>query len=169
MTIRQAIHAAAFLGVSGLAVGLGAAMAETAPEDVVWSEDGAIAQSLTGVPGDPVEGRRIMSVAALGNCVACHANGEMEDDVPFHGDIAPALDGVADRWDEAHLRGILADAKRTFPDSFMPGFYKTGPFIRVGVGYTGNAPEKPSDIGPILTGQQVEDIVAYLMTLTYQD
>lgn len=145
----------------GLAV---SAAAEVAPGDIKWAEDGAIEASLTGTPGDPVAGAKVMSTNALGNCVACHSIAAMPD-VPFHGDIAPALDGAAGRWTEAQLRGIVVDAKHTFTDSFMPGMYKVGPFIRPGVDYTGNAPETPDAIKPILTAAQVEDVVAYLMTL----
>ena len=106
-----------------------------------------------------------METNALGNCVACHAVEAMPD-VPFQGNIAPQLDGVADRWTEAELRGIVVDAKRIFPESFMPGMYKVGPFIRPGVAYTAKPPEMPEDIKPILSAQQVEDVVAYLMTLS---
>lgn len=141
-----------------------AAQAEVAPEAIEWDGHGGVEASLTGKPGDPAAGKEVMSTNALGNCVACHEIAAMSD-VPFHGNIGPALDGAADRWSEAQLRGIVIDAKHTFPDSFMPGMYKTGPFTRVGVAYTGKAPEKPEDITPILSAQQVEDVVAYLMTL----
>jgi sulfur-oxidizing protein SoxX len=140
------------------------ACAEVTPENVAWGEDGSIAESLTGTPGDPEQGKTIMTTNALGNCVACHAIASMPD-VPFHGTIAPELQGAADRWTEAQLRGIVVDAKRTFPGSFMPGMYKVGPFIRPGVAFTGKAPESPEDIKPILNAQQVEDVVSYLMTL----
>ncbi|NHF74258.1 sulfur oxidation c-type cytochrome SoxX [Paracoccus xiamenensis] len=145
--------------------GLGApAMAEILPGDVSWTEDGAIAESLTGTPGNADEGKVIMTTNALGNCVACHALDAMPD-VPFQGNIGPQLDGAGDRWTEAQLRGIVVDAKHTFPDSFMPGMYKVGPFIRPGVAFTGKPPEAPEDIKPILAAQQVEDVVAYLVTL----
>lgn len=148
-----------------VAASLGAAaMAETLPNDVSWAEDGSISESLTGTPGNPDEGMVIMTTNALGNCVACHAIAAMPD-VPFQGNIGPQLDGAADRWTEAQLRGIVVDAKHTFPDSFMPGMYKVGPFIRPGIAYTAKPPEKPEDIQPILSAQQVEDVVAYLMTL----
>lgn len=140
------------------------AMAEVAPGDVVWEQDGSVAQSLTGAPGNPEEGAKVMTTNALGNCVACHQVGAMPD-VPFQGNIAPVLDGAASRWSEAQLRGIVIDAKHTFPDSFMPGMYKVGPFIRPGVAFTGEAPETPEAMKPILTAAQVEDVVAYLMTL----
>jgi sulfur-oxidizing protein SoxX len=137
------------------------ALAETAPKDVAY-EEGAVAASLTGTPGNAEEGMKVMTTAALGNCVACHALGTMPE-VQFQGDIAPPLDGAADRYSEAQLRGIVANAKMTFEGSFMPAFYKTEGFTRPGGGYTGKAPE--GDLPPILTGQQIEDVVAYLVTL----
>jgi sulfur-oxidizing protein SoxX len=73
------------------------------------------------------------------------------------------LDGAGDRWSEAELRGILVDAKMTFEDSMMPSFYKTEGFIRLGNAYTGKAHE--GDVEPLLSAQQIEDVVAYLMTL----
>lgn len=144
------------------ALAAGAAAAEVAPMDVKWDEDGSIAESLTGTPGDPASGAKIMTTNALGNCVACHEIGAMPD-VPFQGNIGPALDGAADRWTEAQLRGLVVDAKRTFEGTFMPGMYKTGPFTRPGDAYTGKA--APADLMPILSAQQVEDVVAYLLTL----
>jgi sulfur-oxidizing protein SoxX len=137
------------------------AVSETAPAAVAY-EEGAVAQSLSGQPGDPESGAKIMTTNALGNCVACHQIAAMPD-VPFQGDIAPPLDGVADRYDEAHLRGIVANAKMTFDGTFMPAFYKTAGFVRPGNAYTGKAPE--GELAPILTAQQIEDVVAYLLTL----
>lgn len=137
------------------------ALAETAPKDVAFS-DGKVEASLTGTPGDPANGIKVMTTAALGNCVACHTVAALPD-VQFPGDIAPPLDGVASRWTEAELRGIVTNAKMTFEGSFMPAFYKTEGFIRPGGGYSGKAPE--GDLPPILTGQQIEDVVAYLLTL----
>ncbi len=107
--------------------------AETAPGDVTYVE-GAVPESLSGSAGDADAGAKIMTTNALGNCVACHQIGAMPD-VPFQGDIAPALDGVADRYDEAQLRGIVANAKMTFDGTFMPAFYKTTGFVRPGDAY----------------------------------
>jgi hypothetical protein len=73
------------------------------------------------------------------------------------------LNGVADRYDEAQLRGLIANAKLMFEGTFMPAFYKTEGFNRATNGYTGKAPEGP--MMPILTAQEVEDVVAYLITL----
>ena len=140
------------------------AVAEISPEEISWAEEGSIAASLTGTAGNVEDGKKAMSTNALGNCVACHKVEAMSD-VPFQGTIAPELQGAASRWTEAQLRGIVVDAKHTFAGTFMPGMYKVGPFIRPGIAFTSKPPEKPGDIKPILTAQQVEDVVAYLMTL----
>jgi L-cysteine S-thiosulfotransferase len=134
---------------------------EVLPTAVVFT-DGAVAQSLSGVPGDPVNGRAIVGDKKQGNCVACHQVTDLLD-VPFHGEIGPMLDGAGDRWTEAELRGIVSNAKIMFEDSMMPSFYKTEGFIRPGNAYTGEAAD--DTFGPILSAQQIEDVVAYLSTL----
>lgn len=131
-----------------------------APDDVTY-EDGAIAQSLTGTPGDVENGKVLMNKGS-GNCIACHAVTDLQE-LPFHGEIGPMLDGVADRWSEAEIRGIVANAKEMFPGTMMPAFYKVSGYVRPGDAYTGKA--APEDLEPILSAQQIEDVVAYLMTL----
>lgn len=151
-----------FLLASVVAVAAAApAFSETAPTDVVFV-DGAIEASLTGVPGDPEAGAKVMRTAALGNCVACHQLDAMPD-MDFQGDIGPQLDGAAERWSEGQLRGIVANAKMTFDETFMPAFYKTEGFVRPGAAYSGKAPE--GALPPIMSAQQIEDVVAYLLTL----
>lgn len=147
-----------------LAFGASCAVAEVVkPSDVVFV-DGAVNASLSGTPGNAEEGAIIMNKGA-GNCIACHSVSELAH-LPFHGEIGPPLDGVADRWSEAELRGIVANAKVMFEGSMMPSFYRTEGFIRLGDAYTGKAHE--GDVAPLLSAQQVEDVVAYLMTLTDQ-
>lgn len=135
--------------------------AEIDPTKVAY-EDGAVATSLSGKPGDPANGRMIVGSKKFGNCIACHEVTDLKDQ-PFHGEIGPMLDGAGDRWTEAELRGIVANAKIMFEDTMMPAFYKTKGFIRPGNAYTGEAPD--DTFGPILTAQQIEDVVAYLVTL----
>lgn len=150
------------LGAVAACVIAGAVTAETvAPGDVMF-EDGAVAQSLTGVAGDAAAGEKIMNKGA-GNCIACHEVTSL-DYLAFQGEIGPPLDGVADRWSEAEIRGIVTNAKVMFEGSMMPSFYRTDGFIRVGNAYTGKAHE--GDLAPLLSAQQIEDVVAYLMTLT---
>ncbi|MHA6346589.1 sulfur oxidation c-type cytochrome SoxX [Roseivivax sp. CAU 1761] len=147
--------------------GLAQAAEPVAPKEVTFTETGAIAESLTGAPGNPEEGAKIVGNKSLGNCVACHMISDLKD-IPFHGEVGPPLDGVATRWEEAQLRGIMVNAKQTFPGTIMPAFYHTGPYVRPGDGFTGKAAE--GELPPLMTAEQVEDVVAYLMTLdTYPD
>lgn len=150
-----------FAACAVIALGAGSASAgEVAPTAVVF-QDGSVADSLSGVAGDPTSGKALMNKGA-GNCIACHQVTALAE-FPFHGEIGPSLDGVADRWTEAELRGIVANAKIMFPDSMMPSFYKTEGFIRPGNGFTGKAAE--GELSPLLTAQQIEDVVSFLLTL----
>lgn len=143
----------------------GAARAEViAPEKVDFGEYGEVMASLTGSPGDPEEGLKVFTGRALGNCVACHTVAALLDSVQFHGNVGPSLDGVADRWDEADIRGLVVNAKNVYPDTVMPAFYKTSGFVRPGEGFTSKPAVEP--LPPLLTAEQIEDVVAYLMTLT---
>ena len=161
--MRHFVNGLALLAMTG-----GAAWAqEVAPTDVAFDDYGEVAESLTGVPGNVDRGKEVMTTRGLGNCIACHAVTDLQD-FPFHGDTGPSLDGVAERWSEAQLRGIVANAKMTFPDTMMPSFYHTGPYIRPGDAFTGKAAE--GELPPLLQAQDIEDVVAYLMTLdTYYD
>ena len=84
--------------------------------------------------------------------------------MPFHGEVGPTLDGTGSRWSQAELRGLIANAKMTFDGTVMPAFYKTSGYIRPGNAFTGKAAETP-ELPPLLTAQEVEDVVAFLMTL----
>lgn len=140
----------------------GSALAEDGSPNVTFDEYGSVAASLTGQPGDPAAGKAIMVNRGKGNCIACHETTALKDS-PFHGEVGPMLDGVGDRWTEAELRGLIVNAKKTFEGTIMPAFYKTSGFIRPGDSYTGKAGAEP--LPPILTAQEVEDVVAYLLTL----
>ena len=156
MKLKGTIAALAVAAATG-----GSAMAaEIAPTDVVY-EDGAITQSLSGGAGDVESGAILMNKGAA-NCIACHQVTALEH-LPFHGEIGPSLDGAADRWTEGELRGIVANAKEWFPDTMMPSFYRAEGFVRPGNAYTGKAAE--GELSPLLTAQEIEDVVAFLMTL----
>ncbi len=151
-------------GIAAIVTGFAAfsAQAESIAPTAVSYTDGAVAQSLTGVAGDAASGRAIVGDKGEGNCVACHQVTDLAE-VPWHGEIGPMLDGAGDRWSEAELRGIVSNAKMMFEGSMMPSFYKTEGFTRPGDSYTGKAPS--GEIEPILSAQQIEDVVAYLATL----
>lgn len=134
-----------------------------APNDVTFTEDGAITESLSGAEGNAENGAKIMVTRSKGNCVACHAITALND-APFHGEVGPSLDGVGEYRTAEELRGIVANSKMMFEGTVMPAFYKTSGFIRPGDGYTGKA-AKEEDLTPILSAQEVEDVVAFLLTL----
>tara|TARA_R110002126_G_scaffold291652_2_gene454936 strand:- start:49783 stop:50235 length:453 start_codon:yes stop_codon:yes gene_type:complete len=147
--------------VASVAVTTSAFAAEVAPTAVSYT-DGAVEMSLTGVVGNAEEGAKIVGSKKLGNCVACHEVSALPD-IAFQGLIGPALDGAGDRWSEAELRGIVANAKIMFEGTMMPSFYKDTGYIRPGNAYTGKAAD--DTLGPLLSAQQIEDVVAYLATL----
>ena len=153
---RNAMRLAGFGVIFGLAAcaANGTEVAPVAPNDVAF-DGGAVAQSLTGVAGNAADGRTWFIDRQLGNCLACHQNSDAKEQ-QFHGEIGPSLDGVGGRWSEAELRGIVTNSKKTFEGTIMPGFYTQAGLQRVW---------KPFEGQTILSAQQVEDVVAYLMTL----
>ncbi|MBY6158576.1 sulfur oxidation c-type cytochrome SoxX [Pseudooceanicola nitratireducens] len=138
---------------------------EVAPADVVFDEYGAVAKSLTGVPGDPAKGAEVMASKKIGNCVACHAVAQLSE-TPFHGEVGPELSWTGEARSEAELRGILVNSKKTFEGTVMPAYYKTTGFIRPGEGFTKKPAQEP--LPPLLSAQQIEDTIAFLMTLKDQ-
>jgi sulfur-oxidizing protein SoxX len=117
--------------------------------------DGAIAQSLTGKKGDVQKGRQVVVNRQLGNCLACHEITALKSE-PFHGNIAPSLDGVAGRLREGELRLRIVDGTKLNAETMMPPFYRADGLNKVMKRFEGKT---------ILTAEQVEDVVAYLETL----
>lgn len=112
-----------------------------------------IRESLTGKPGDPEAGRRIALDRGLGNCLACHVTpieGEMQ------GNVGPELNGVAGRLTEPEIRLRVVDARILNPQTAMPAYYRVDGLYKVRKDLAGK---------PILSAEQIEDVVAYLMTL----
>ena len=113
----------------------------------------AIPQSLTGEPGDAARGRALV-VDRSNTCILCH-NGPFPE-AKFQGDLAPGLGGAGGRWSEGQLRLRLVDASRLNPATIMPSYYRVEGLVRVGPAWRGK---------PILSADQIEDVVAYLATL----
>lgn len=116
--------------------------------------DGAIPKSLTGAAGNPAEGAKIAIDRSLGNCMSCHAVGLPNE--PFPGNLGPDLAGIGSRSTAGELRLRLVDPKRLNAGTSMPAFYKVDGLNRVAAQYIGKS---------ILTAAQIEDVIAYLMTL----
>jgi sulfur-oxidizing protein SoxX len=113
-----------------------------------------IPQSLTGAKGDAARGRAIVANHNTGLCLLCHSGPFPED--KFQGNLAPDLAGAGARSSEGQLRLRVVDASKLNPDTIMPPFYRTDHLIRV--------PQEYRD-KPVLSAVDVEDVVAYLMTL----
>jgi len=123
----------------------------------------AINKSLTGKPGDMAAGEKTMTNRRKGNCLACHVISKWKvkaEKTPKRyadmGHIAPPLDGAADRYTEGELRMLIVNAKQAFPDTIMPGFYRTNKLTRVMGKFKGKT---------VISAQDVEDILAVLLTL----
>ncbi len=110
--------------------------------------------SLTGAPSDPVRGQAIVANRQLGLCLLCHAGPFPEE--RFQGTLAPSLDGAGSRWSEGELRLRIADGRRLNPDSLMPSYLRTDGLTRVAPAWVGK---------PVLTPAEIEDVVAFLVTL----
>ena len=133
------------------------AMAGTvSPDDVKYVDDTTVPESLTGAPGNAESGRKVFADRKLGNCLACHVNNDLNNEL-FHGEVGPPLDGVADRWEAPELRAIMVNSKVVFGDqTIMPSFYRLKNGAREMESFQGKT---------ILTAEQVEDVIAYLQTL----
>lgn len=115
--------------------------------------DDAIPDPLTNQPGDVARGREVALDRSRGNCITCH---QMPVQADFQGDLGPSLDGVGGRYSVGELRLRVVDMKRINPESNMPSFYRLEGLNRVRRDWVGRT---------MLTAQEVEDLLAYLMTL----
>jgi sulfur-oxidizing protein SoxX len=113
----------------------------------------AVPNSLTGVPGDAARGRALL-LNRTSTCILCH-NGPFPEE-KFQGDLAPSLAGAGSRWSEGQLRLRLVDASRLNAATIMPSYYRVEGLDRVGAAWRGK---------PILSAEQIEDMVAYLVGL----
>lgn len=76
----------------------------------------------------------------VGQCSTCHST----DGSNFP--LAPDLQGIASRHDEAYLRESIVDVKAAVPDGWRDDLM-------------------PADYGQRLSRQQIDDLVAFMLTL----
>ena len=114
----------------------------------------AIPDSLTGSKGDPTRGRSIVANRQVGLCLLCHSGPFPEE--RFQGNLAPDLRGAGSRLNEAQLRLRIVDSARVNPTTIMPAYHRTEGLTRVAPAFRGK---------PVLTAEQIEDVVAFLTTL----
>ncbi|HEX3501244.1 MAG TPA: sulfur oxidation c-type cytochrome SoxX [Stellaceae bacterium] len=114
----------------------------------------AIPAPLGEAAGDPARGRAIVVNRQVGLCLLCHSGPFPEE--PLQGTLAPSLAGAGSRWSAGQLRLRIVDAARLNPETIMPPYYRTEGLIRVAPAFAGK---------PVLSAEQIEDVVAFLMTL----
>ncbi len=117
----------------------------------------SIPEPLTATKGDPARGRSIVANRQVGLCLLCHSGPFPEE--RFQGDLAPSLAGAGSRWSEAQLRQRIVDSRQVNPATIMPSYHRTEGLNRVAPAFRGK---------PLLTAEQIEDVVAYLKTLNAQ-
>jgi sulfur-oxidizing protein SoxX len=104
--------------------------------------------------GDPARGRALVLDRQAGLCLSCHSGpfpgGE------FQGNLAPDLTGVGARLSAEEIRQRIVDPRRANPNSIMPAYFRTEGLERVAPAFRGKT---------IFTEQQVNDVVAFLVTL----
>jgi sulfur-oxidizing protein SoxX len=148
-TLRPLAIAAAVFGAF-VAVSASASDTAVVPFEVV---EFSIPNPLTPKPGDPMRGRALALDRSKGNCITCH---EMPVEAAFQGNLGPPLDGVGSRYEPGELRLRLVDSKRINPESNMPSYYRLEGLVGVRRDWRGKT---------ILSAQEVEDVLAYLLTL----
>lgn len=116
--------------------------------------DGRIDSPLTRDAGDAARGHAAMLSREAGNCFLCHTFPDAGQ-TPL-GDIGPPLAGIGKRYTAAQLRLRMVDSTRINPRSVMPAYYRADGLHQVAAAYRGK---------PLLTAQQIEDVIAYLLTL----
>lgn len=120
-------------------------------------ENDYIAASLTGDRGDPVWGAALFASRQTSTCLLCHADPSVRK--PLTGTIGSSLADVGSRLTAGQIRLRIVDAARINQDTVMPSFYTTAGLHRVGHQWQGK---------PILDAAQIEDLVAFLVTLRSQ-
>jgi L-cysteine S-thiosulfotransferase len=144
---RSAAHIGTWVAAALLALPCPAGAQALRPYTIIGD---AIPQSLTGTAGDVTRGRALV-VERSSTCILCHSGPFPEQ--KFQGDLAPSLAGSGSRWSEGQLRLRLVDASRLNAATIMPSYYRVDGLDRVGTLWRGK---------PILSAEQIEDIVAYL-------
>jgi sulfur-oxidizing protein SoxX len=120
---------------------------------VVWTGD-AVQTALSPNPGDPIKGRAIVTSRQTGLCILCHAGPFPEE--RFQGNLAPDLRLSVANLSAGQLRARLIDPSQSNPNTIMPAYFRIDHLQRVAPQFAGKT---------VLTGQEIEDVLAYLLTI----
>ena len=116
-------------------------------------QDDGISAPLSNATPDPARGRALL-VSRESNCTLCHAAPETGE--RFFGTVGPPLSGVGKRLTAAQMRLRIVDPLFFNKESIMPAYYRVDGLNRVAETYRGK---------PVLNAEQIEDVIAYLLTL----
>ncbi len=105
-------------------------------------------------PGDAEAGRSLFVSRDGGHCILCHRVAGLE--AAFQGNVGPDLTGIAMRRTAPELRARIMDPTRFNPEAAMPAYFRRDRLQQV-------APDRRGET--LLTGAEIEDLVAWLMTL----
>jgi sulfur-oxidizing protein SoxX len=114
----------------------------------------AIEAPLAGLAGDRHRGEAVVKNRETANCLICHAIPDPTE--RFMGDVGPSLAGVGARLSSAQIRLRLVDPTLLNARAIMPAYHRLEGLTRVDERYRGR---------PVLSAQEIEDVVAYLSAL----
>ena len=139
----------------GIALAISALLALPIPSQaqIIWDGD-AIPSSLSGQPGDPIKCRTIVTSRQTGLCILCHAGPFPEE--RFQGNLAPDLKLSIANLSAAQLRARLVDPSKTNTNTIMPAYFRIDHLQRVAPPFAGKT---------VLSAQEIEDVIAYLLTI----
>ena len=115
--------------------------------------DNSIPTPLTETTPDATRGKAVLT-SRESNCILCHAVPETGE--RYFGNLAPPLSGVGARLTAAQMRLRIVDPLYFNKETIMPAYYKVDGLNRVAEKLRGK---------PVLTAAQIEDVIAYLLTL----
>ena len=117
--------------------------------------DGTSAVALeTEQPGDSGRGEAVFFDPETGNCASCHWVPGM--DAAPDSLAGPSLAEVGGRFASGYIRLWIINPRAIKDGAAMPAYYSLTPDEERAWG------DKPERIEPILTAQEIEDLVAYL-------
>jgi L-cysteine S-thiosulfotransferase len=123
----------------------------------VWAQEivaGQIEKPLTALQGDPKHGREIVLSRQTGLCILCHSGPFPEE--RFQGNLAPDLGSSVAFLTAPQLRARIVNPSYFNPGTIMPSYYRTDHLNRVASRYVGQT---------LLNAQEIEDVVAFLLTI----
>lgn len=113
----------------------------------------ALLLPLSAWAGDADKGKAIATAGGEASCILCHAIPGTRGPT---GNMGPSLAGVGRRLSARQLKARIVDASRVNPQTAMPPYGRTQGLYQVAAQYRGK---------PLLSDEQIDDVVAFLLTL----